>query len=187
VAIQNTQLLQETQQALSRLERYQEEDAVRAWRQALVRRRMQIGYTYSDGSVEASPTRTAQLSQHLGHIQGVTRQKNEDDRYVLLAPIHVSGTQLGVLSFESALAWSDEAVQTVETILGQLDLALTNARLLEETRLRAVQEAARGEIVGRIRALTSTDAILRSAAEELGRALQVERSRIQLVRFGDEE
>jgi hypothetical protein len=68
----------------------------------------------------------------------------------------------------------------------QLDLALTNARLLEETRLRAAQEAARGEIVGRIRAMTSTDAILQNAAEELGRALQVERSRIQLVRFGDE-
>ena len=58
--------------------------------------------------------------------------------------------------------------------------------MLEETRLRASQEAARSEIVERLRALTSTDAIMRSAAEELGRALRVERSRIQLVQYDDE-
>ncbi|MBN1249666.1 MAG: GAF domain-containing protein [Anaerolineae bacterium] len=191
VAIHNAQLLQETRQTLARLERYQEEDAVRAWRQALSRRRMQIGYAYSDGAVAASP-QNAELSKHLGRVQTVTRQTTDDGRHVLLAPIHVSGAQLGILSFESASAWSDEAVQLVETVVGQLDLALTNARLLEETRLRAAHEAARGEIVGRLRALTSTDAILRNAAEEVGRALQVERSRIQLVhggkhhRLGDE-
>lgn len=186
IAIQNTQLLQETRETLARLERYQESDALEAWRQALSRRHLEVGYGYSGGAVDASASRPAQLRELVGRVPEISRTTTDDGRHLLLAPIQVAGRQLGVLSFEGRQAWSDEAVQLVEAVTGQLDLALTNARLLEETRLRASQEAARGEIVGRIRALTSTDAILRSAAEELGRALQVEHSRIQLVRFGDE-
>lgn len=121
-----------------------------------------------------------------GSLTGVTRQTAEDGRHLLLAPVSVGGRRLGMLSFERQGPWSDEAVQLVGAVVNQLDLALNNARLLEETRLRASQEAARSEIVSRIRALTSTDAILRNAAEELGRALQVERSRIQLLQFGDQ-
>ena len=112
----------------------------------------------------------------------MTQQLTEDGRYLLLAPVRAAGRDLGVMSFERRKPWSDEALHLVRAVMAQLDLALENARLLEDTRLRATQEAARGEIVARIRATTSTDAILRNAAEELGRALQVDRSRIQLVR-----
>ncbi|HUM37703.1 MAG TPA: hypothetical protein PLQ85_12600, partial [Anaerolineae bacterium] len=63
----------------------------------------------------------------------------------------------------------------------QLGLALENARLLEDTRLSAQRERARGEIVGRVRGSVQIDAVLRSAVEELGRALQVDRARIQLL------
>jgi len=115
-------------------------------------------------------------------VKEVTQQLTEDGRYLLLAPVRAAGRDLGVMSFERRKPWSDEALHLVRAVMAQLDLALENARLLEDTRLRATQEAARGEIVARIRATTSTDAILRNAAEELGRALQVDRSRIQLVR-----
>jgi GAF domain-containing protein len=185
VAIENVRRLEETQGALARLARYQEEDAIGAWRQALSRRHMRVSYTYHDGATEVSSSRAEGLRELIGVIKQVTREQTEDGRYMLYAPINVSGNQYGVLSFESASPWTDEAVRLVENVVNQLDLALTNARLLEETRLRAAREAARGEIVGRIRALNSTDAILRNAAEELGRAFQVERSRIQLVQFGE--
>jgi len=185
VAIENARRLERTQDALSRLERYQEEDVIRAWRQALSRHHMRISYTYGEGVTEGSSSQAEGLGQLIGVIQKVTREQTEDGRYILYAPINVSGNQFGGLSFESTSPWSDEVVRLVENVVNELDLALTNARLLEETRLRAAQEAARGEIVGRIRATNSTDAILRDAAEELGRALQVERSRIQLVQFGE--
>jgi len=90
-----------------------------------------------------------------------------------------------VLSFEKSVPWAEEQIQLARFVVEQLDLALDNARLLEETRLRANQERARSDIVGRVRAMTSTDAILRNAAHELGLALQVERSRIQLLPPGE--
>jgi putative methionine-R-sulfoxide reductase with GAF domain len=49
VAVANALSLRETMAALERLQRYQEQDALRAWRQALSRRRLQIGYTFDSG------------------------------------------------------------------------------------------------------------------------------------------
>lgn len=186
VALQKTRLLDETRSALERLERFQDENVVRAWRQSLARRNMWLGYAYTSGEtykvgaadLVEDPAGDAGLKDG-----GVVREITETGRHRLLAPIRVGGQPLGYLAFERAVPWSDETVQLVVSVTAQLDLALNNARLLEETQLRATQEAARSEIVSRVRALTSTDAILRSAAEELGRALQVERSRIQLVKF----
>lgn len=204
VAIENGRLFQETQEAIAKLQRYQNEDAVAAWRQALARRRMQVGFNYAFGETQAvhSPgdaeggVETARITvdeeavtsakPDLSTLQGVTRVRAESGDYLLLAPVSVAGRRLGALTFERNRPWSDEAVRLVTSVVSQLDLALGNARLLEETRLRARQEAARSDIVGRIRAMTSTDAILRHAAEELGRALQVERSRIQLRPFTDD-
>jgi GAF domain-containing protein len=184
VAIDNVELFEDMQETLARLERYQEQDAVRAWRQALSRRNMSVDYAYASGRVREGVG--AEIPDEEVREEGrVVQEETEDGRHRLVAPVYVSGQRLGSLTFERSGAWSDDSLRLVESVVGQLDLALNNARLLEQTRLQANQEAARGEIVGRMRALTSTDAILRSAAEELGRALQVERSRIQLVTFAE--
>ncbi|MGC9467068.1 MAG: GAF domain-containing protein [Anaerolineae bacterium] len=184
-AIANAELLEETRAAMRRLERYQETDAVQAWRRALARRNLRVGYSYVSGETTSSRPDEIDPEGTWKGLVGVTRQTTESGEHTLLAPITVGGRRLGMLSFERSAPWSDEAVQLVEAVLDQLDLALDNARLLEETQRTASQEAARSQIVGRIRALTSTDAILRSAAEQLGKALHVERSRIQLVQFDD--
>lgn len=220
-AINNARLLEETRNARERLERYEQADAVLAWRRALARRGLRLGYRYSSDGIQAvdvdsvvDTTIAGQVPEDgsaarvdvsvdqggrtgdgrlLGNdvfrvetLDGVVRQTTADGRHLLVAPVTAAGRRFGVLSFERAVPWSDEAVRLVEAVISQLDLALNNARLLEETRLRAMQETARSEIVGRVRALASTDAILRSAAEELGRALHVERSRIQLIQHGEQ-
>jgi GAF domain-containing protein len=197
VALENERLFHETQEAMAQLQRYQSSDAVTAWRQALARRRMQVAFDYALGETQPSNSGTlrADAAREVGGlpgglpdlstVQGVTQIVGDDGSFFLLAPVSVGGRRLGALTFERTSPWSDEAVRLVTSVVNQLDLALSNARLLEETRLRARQEAARSEIVGRIRAMTSTDAILRNAAEELGRALQVERSRIQLHQFAE--
>ena len=116
----------------------------------------------------------------------------EGGNELLLAPVVVQGRTVGVLSFEGQRPWRNDEVQLAQTVVEQLGLALENARLLEESRVRALQEQARSEIVSQVRVLGSVDAILRSAAQQLGRALKVERSRIQLapeedLQGGDEE
>lgn len=185
VAVANALSLQETTAALARLERYQEQDALRAWRQALSRRQMQIGYTFDSGfiyPVEIGDTSDVAAAQAM---TDVTTQITDAGQHLLLAPIRVQNRNVGVLSFEKSAPWAEEQIQLARFVVEQLDLALDNARLLEETRLRANQERARSDIVGRVRAMTSTDAILRNAARELGLALQVERSRIQLLPPGE--
>lgn len=181
IAVANTQSMEETRTALERLERYQAQDAIRAWRRALARRNMRVGYVYESGLV----SRTDSTPETVSDVREVTTRTTEDGNHVLLAPIHVQNRNVGVLSFEKSLPWAEDQVQLAQFVVAQLDLALDNARLLEETRLRANQERARSDIVSRIRAMTSTDAILRNAARELGVALQVERSRIQLLLPGE--
>jgi GAF domain-containing protein len=181
IAVANTQAMEETSAALERLERYQARDATRAWRRALARRNMRVGYVYESGLV----SRADGAPEAVSDVREVTTRTTEGGNHVLLAPIHVQNRNVGVLSFEKPLPWAEDQVQLAQFVVAQLDMALDNARLLEETRLRANQERARSDIVSRIRAMTSTDAILRNAARELGVALQVERSRIQLLLPGE--
>ncbi len=177
-ALENTRMLQSTQMALARLNRYQEDDILRGWREALARRDLKLGYMYDQREVRAVDMLEPLPSLSDAGLQVLVR---EDGHYQLQAPVQVRGKIVGVLNFESPKPWSDEELQLAETVVLQLGLALENARLLEDTRLRARTEQARSEIVGRVRASVNVDAILRSAAEELGRALQLERARVQLL------
>ncbi len=180
VFIENTRLFSDTRSALERLERYQEEEIVTGWRQALMRRKREIAYTYDRVLLKEELPEEVALSKELSGLQQIEVVEQEGG-YQLRAPVRMQRRTLGVLLFDSQRPWSGEARRLTADVVEQLELALENARLLEETRLRAAQERARSEIVGRVRTSVRVDAILRSAAEELGRALQVERARLQLV------
>lgn len=180
VFIENTRLLSETRGTLERLQRYQEEEVVKGWRQALTRRKREIAYAYDRVRLQDNVPEDFDLSEETVGLDKIEMvQKN--GTYQLRAPVRIQRRTLGVFVFESQRAWSEQARRLAADVIEQLELALENARLLEETRLRAAQERARSEIVGRVRTSVRVDAILRSAAEELGRALQVDRARLQLV------
>ncbi|MBN2004944.1 MAG: GAF domain-containing protein [Anaerolineae bacterium] len=186
VSISNTRSLAETQETLERLSRYQEQDALRAWRHALARRDMQVDYAYASGLVSRIDVDEIALPVEPQSITDVTTVETASGQHLLLAPISIRRQRLGVLSFEKPTPWTDEQLQLTRFVVEQLELALDNARLLEETTLRANQQRARSEITARVRLGGSTDAIMRGAVTELGRALQVDRSRIQLLAFGEE-
>jgi GAF domain-containing protein len=187
VAIVNTRSLAEARETLERLSRYQEQDALRAWRQALARRNMSLDYGYSSGIVSRVAPQEVSLPVAPAEVADVTTFVNPDGMHLLLAPVTIRRQKLGVLAFEKPTPWTDEQLQFTRFVMEQLDLALDNARLLEETTRRANQQRARSEIMARVRVGGNTDAIMRGAVEELGRALQVERSRIQLLPLGEQE
>lgn len=178
--ITNTRLLQGTQQALGRLEHYQEEEVVQGWYRALARRNKRLGYSYDRITVRPELPDTALMPMDLQNLTGLQVLESEG-QYLLLAPLRVQQRTLGALSFKAARPWTEEEQRLVGSVVTQLGLALENARLLEDTRLSAQQEKARSEIVGRVRSSMQVDTVLRSATEELGRALGVERVRIQLL------
>ncbi|MBN1873474.1 MAG: GAF domain-containing protein [Anaerolineae bacterium] len=186
VSIDNARLLEDTQRTLSRLNQLQEQNAIQAWRQALARRNIQLNLMYSTGTaVKISPEQITSIIA-TRPLQLETRITDEG-MYQLVIPVTVRDQDVGLLAFEKARPWRDDELRLTGFVVEQLSLALENARLLEETRLRAAQEAARSDIVSHLRGLSTTDAILRSAARELGQALQVDRSRIQLLPPGERE
>jgi len=179
-AIENVNLLSQMQESLTRLEKYQEEDVVRSWRMALARRNDRLDYVYDRLTVQ--PGLPEDLSQIVeSHPPSQVETLEHAGAYWLMAPLRVQQRHLGTLTFESPHPWTEDQRRLAETVVDQLGLALENARLLEDTRLSAQRERARGEIVGRVRGSVQIDAVLRSAVEELGKALQVERARIQLL------
>ncbi len=178
--ITNTRLLQETRQALERLEHYQEAEVVQGWYRALARRNKRLGYSYDRIEVRPGLPDAALMPVDLQNLTGLQVLESEG-QYLLLAPLRVQQRTLGALSFRASRPWTEEEQRLVESVVTQLGMALENARLLEDTRLSAQQEKARSEIVGRVRSSMQVDTVLRSATEELGRALGVERVRIQLL------
>ena len=189
IAIANTRSFEETHEALARLSRYQEQDALRAWQQALARRDMRLDYVYASGLVNRAETTKGEekaVAQTIATLRAVRTSEPRPGVHLLEAPITIRRQKLGVLSFEKDIPWTNEQVQLTSFVVQQLNLALENAQLLEETSLRANQQRARSEIMTRLRVGGSTDAIMRSAVEELGRALHVDRSRIQLLPQGED-
>ena len=79
--------------------------------------------------------------------------------------------------------FSRNEVRLMRAVTGYVANAIENARLFQETIRRAERESKITEIVTRIRASTSMEAIVRAAAEELSQALGVARV---LVRLGVE-
>jgi GAF domain-containing protein len=181
VFIENTRLITQSRYTLERLQNYQEEEVVSGWRQALRRRHRDITYVYDRVQMLEETPDALDLPGEMADLEGIEVVQRDDGAHVLMAPVRIRQRALGVMLFESQQPWSDDARRLAADVTEQLGLALENARLLEETRFRATQERARSEIVGRVRASVQVDAILRSAAQELGQALQVERTRLQLV------
>jgi len=178
--LENTRLLTDMRESLSRLEKYQEEDVVRGWRTALARRNRRVDYAYDRLMIQ--PGLSEDLEKLVeSHPPAGVETLEYDGAYWLMAPLRVQQRLFGTLAFESPRPWTEDQQRLAATVVDQLGLALENARLLEDTRLSAQRERARGEIVGRVRGSVQIDAVLRSAVEELGRALQVDRARIQLL------
>ncbi|MCD4739209.1 MAG: GAF domain-containing protein [Anaerolineae bacterium] len=181
ISIEKAQLMGETGKTVERLKRYQEQEAISGWYRILARRQREVTYTYDRVTVEEGAPGAQSL---LPFVQGELTEvqvRRVDDRHFLLAPIRMQQQTLGVLTFTARHPWSRESQRLVADVVAQLALALDNARLLEGTRLRASRERARSEIVSRVRDSVQVEAILRSAVEELGRSLQVDRVRLQLV------
>ncbi|HEY89738.1 MAG TPA: GAF domain-containing protein, partial [Thermoflexia bacterium] len=181
ISIEKVRLMSDTEKTVERLKRYQEQEAISGWYRILARRQREVTYTYDRVTVETGAPGAQSLLPFVQSELTEVQVRQSDGQHFLLAPIRMQQQTLGVLTFTATHPWSRESRQLVADVAAQLALALDNARLLEGSRLRASRERARSEIVSRVRDSVQVEAILRSAVEELGRSLQVERVRLQLV------
>ena len=154
LAIENTRLLEEAQQAVKELEVLYGRRASQDWAERIARR--PAAYRYSRRGVE--PATSA----------------GDTDGYQIMAPIQLRGETLGSIVFkqsEGQEPWSEEEAALVQEVSTQIGLALENARLLEEIRRRADQERLAAEITANMRRTLDVETVLQTAVREISQAL----------------
>ncbi len=93
---------------------------------------------------------------------------------LLLVPIITRNEVIGALgadSTETIHEFTPREIALVQSVADQLGVAIENRRLLEEAQARARREQVLREATTRIRSAVDTEAIMRAAVEEVGRAL----------------
>jgi GAF domain-containing protein/HAMP domain-containing protein len=179
VAIDNARLLEESERALNELEMLYGRQARQAWREQAAQR---PAYRYTGVGVEPLSPLGVPESRGSGE-RGAAQEPGQDGRR-LTAPIRLRGQHIGSIVLRRDPAgepWSSEEAMLVEEVSTQIALALENARLLEDTQRRAARERLVADITSKVRASSDVETIMRTAVQELGRALNADRTRVQLA------
>jgi GAF domain-containing protein len=154
VALENARSFQSAQQALQDMQAIQRQYLLSSWK-GFSEERGTLDYTIG----EADP------DEILSDIE---------------IPLTLRDQLIGEIQVSGARDWTAEEKSMIEAIATQAALALENARLVEESQVSARREHLVAEITGKIWTSTTTDAILQTAARELGRALDSDAVTIEL-------
>lgn len=187
IAIQNTRLFGETNRALQELETLHTQYLQQAWSQ-VVEERSKSGYQYWNGKVIPLPLDNSDaIWQQVKAGLPVVVSSPLDDTGVemspgsaLLVPISVRSQVIGALhlpSPEGKYLWDEQNISLVKEVADQIGLALENARLLEQTQIRAEREHLVADITTKLRASNSPQEIIQTAVRELRQALRAKQAR----------
>jgi GAF domain-containing protein/HAMP domain-containing protein len=164
LAIDNTRLLESSQKALKELQTLYGQEAARSWQNKLTGE--QLAYAYD------STGRTRPADQALP-------KKLHEESNLLSKPIAFRGQVIGNLDFVRDQAegrWTDEEAELIEEILEQTALALENARLVQQIRLRSDQIRLLQEITALAASIMNEQELLAAVTEKLQTSLQIRHS-----------
>ncbi|MCX7681905.1 MAG: GAF domain-containing protein [Anaerolineae bacterium] len=184
IAIDNARIFAEMRTRLQELEELQRRQTDTIWSRFLS--------TYGAPSYERTrpglpplgEALPSEVEQALVSRDIVINTGNGSGPATLVVPISLREVAIGALGLQktdSQREWSADEIALIEAIADQMALAIENARLLEETRRLAERERLISEITAHIRASAQVDTILRTAVQELGRALRASEGMIQLT------
>ncbi len=164
LAIENARLLQGSQKALEELESVYGEEIGQAWRARLEQR--PVVYRYRPAGVDIVPTGGAsRVTGSLGPLERALTKK-----------ISLRGQEIGGIELRRAgdqPDWSEEEKALVEEIMEQTALALENARLVDQIRLRSDQIQLLQEITALGTTLMDQEELLQGVAEKLQTGLDL--------------
>jgi putative methionine-R-sulfoxide reductase with GAF domain len=105
-----------------------------------------------------------------------------DTQSEIAVPIAVGGRVLGVLDVQHNVAGGlgQDDAELLESIAGQVAVALQNTRLFAEARQKAERETRANLIVQRIQSATTVESALQIAVRELGQALGAPETLVRL-------
>ncbi|MDX9865491.1 MAG: GAF domain-containing protein, partial [Anaerolineaceae bacterium] len=178
VAIVNSRLYEETQQALKEMQELNRQYLRQSWREQ-IQENNQISYRYSlEGVSIIAPLSTEEIKPVIEANTAIVPQNK-----TLQLPIVLRGETIGVIQIQKpdqAGEWDPSQISTIERVSDQIALALENARLFEETTKRAERDRKVLEITSKIRSTTDFNEMLKIAVNELKRELNASGAQVIL-------
>lgn len=170
IAIDNVRLLAEAQNALAETQSVFSEYLTDAWQKKSESAITGYYQTVSGGKLITAQNQHNEIKTPAGH-------KDSALAIPILVRDQVIGT-LNILPNEEGRTWSADEVNIAQAVTERLGLALDNARLFEETSTRASRERLVSDITTRIRGTNDPQEMIKTAMEELQRALGATRVEI---------
>lgn len=195
VAIDNTRLIQQTQQRLdenqrllsqmgdtqNEIERLNRELTRKMWADYLHKQQaaVNIDLDYESGGIASGDELSAAIMEAV-KAQDVVRRE-ENGQVIVAIPLRVRGEVIGAMEFEVENDLLPEDLEMLNEVGERLGLAAENNRLYEDSQRVAQREALVNQIGTRIQSANSVDATLSEAARSLRHALKARRVAIQLA------
>lgn len=179
-AINNARLFQQTAESVETERRAYRGLAGEAWAK-LLNAQTALGFVSDrQAVVPVGDTWTPEMKLALAKGQLIT----DAEKAVLAIPIKVRGHVIGVIDGRKpdGSQWDPDEIALVQTLAEQSALALESARLYQDTQRRAARERMISEVAGHIRETLDMEAMLRTAAEEMRRALALEDLVVRLAK-----
>lgn len=171
VAIQNSRTYQTMQELLEKAQRESGAYLQDAWN-VLQSEQSTLGYRVSENEI-VSLTKSLTSTQVKKAVKNKQTVTQNGTAATLAVPIRLRNEVIGVIDIRTPDEhdWDDDEIDIAEAVADRLSLALESSLLLKSTQKQAELERVTADISGKIGASTQFDAILRTAAEELSRAL----------------
>jgi GAF domain-containing protein len=141
-----------------------------------------LGYQYDGVTMEAllkPPEGTLKTKEKEDVIPSMSEADKTGN--TLAIPIQLRGQTLGILNLQfQGPEISQETLRVAEAAASRLALALENARLVQDAQRLAMRERQINIISAQVQQSTSLDTLLQNTVRELGNALGLPRTFIQI-------
>lgn len=169
------------QQALNEIERLYRATTREGWEVWLKSGQLATGYTYDRDTVQADDSVwSPQIEQALQQNALISPS---DQNAVAVAPLSVRGAVVGALGVQDdpQRPLSPDELALLQEITEQGALALENARLYQDAQRRAVREQLVGKVTTHMRETLDVDTVIRTALDEIYRAMGLDEVTIHLA------
>lgn len=181
-AIDNARLYVAAQEAAERSERVVQRYVHESWETLVEDAPTTSGYRYASGRSRADSE--AWLAPMADAVRRGDIHVSQDDETgtSLAVPLIQNGVVIGVIGIQRppGEGWSEDEQVLMRSVSEQMTQALENRRLFQVARDRARRELVLRQTTERIRSQADFDAALRSAAQEMRRAVGATRVAIRL-------
>ncbi len=181
VSIENARLFEERDNAYQALRRAYGEQSHIGWQELMYTRKNYGYHGKRDGSIVPISNPTDENTIHEVSNKKIVLDKTQSTANL---PITVRGNTIGMLRLakpETSHSWTDSELELARTLSTELSGALDSARLFDETRKQAEQEYVVGEITDKLRESMNVESIVKLAAEEIYKLLDLEKVAIHFI------